>query len=267
MPRQPVQLQLSVEYVTPEIAIDWLEKNTHNRKISERLIGVYAVAMKEDEWRLNGEPIIFDKKGVLQSGQHRLRACIEAEVGFWTVVVRGAEPEALYTLDVGRRRRMTDVLTLRGEKDVANLATAVTWMWRYQVGAMDRPGETATTSHLLKMLDAHPEIRDYLVPARRVQRVTGFSAGLLSALYWAFSDIDAEDAAVFYNGIADFISLERDDPRFILYRWAANAKMDARRPSQVTIAAVVIKAWNAWREHRSLRQLSFRGSENFPEVL
>lgn len=271
MARPPINLQLSVEFITPEMAIEMLEKNTKNRKKSDSLIFKYAIAMAEDEWRLNGEPIIFDKKGVLQSGQHRLYACIEAETGFWTVVVRGAEPDALYTLDTGRKRSLADALRLRGYKDVGALGVAITWVWRYQVGAMDRAGETATTSHYLKVLDQHPEITDMLPVGRQVQRVLGFSTGILTALHWVFSQVDNDDAKAFWEGLIEYgagnPTLQAGDPRLILHRWAMRSKLDARRPSQTTVAAVVVKAWNAWREHREVKSLSFRGSEEFPEVV
>lgn len=55
--REP-DLVLSIEEITPEVATQWMEFNTWNRKISERLILTYAETMKEGAWVLNGEPII-----------------------------------------------------------------------------------------------------------------------------------------------------------------------------------------------------------------
>jgi hypothetical protein len=267
MPRPPIQLELTVEYITPDMARDWLEHNTHNRRMSDRLVMVYAQAMKEGEWKLNGEPIIFDKKGRLQSGQHRLQAVVESDTPIWSVVVRGAEAEAIYSLDSGRRRRMTDVLTLRGEKDVANLGSAVTWWWRYTVGAMDRLGESATTTHLLKVLDETPSIRESLTQGRRLHQSLGFSTGLMTALYMAFVDRDQDDADFFVEQLATQVNLDLTDPAYALVRWARNASRETRTPSQVTVAAVTVKAWNAFREHRVIRSLTFKGNEEFPEVV
>lgn len=258
---------MSVEFITPAMAVEWLEHNTHNRRMSDRLVIVYANSILGDEWKLNGEPIIFDKKGRLQSGQHRLQAVIEADKGIWSVVVRGAEQEAIYSLDSGRRRRMTDVLTLRGEKDVANLGAAVTWWWRYSVGAMDRMGETATTTHLLKVLDETPELREMLTQGRRLHQSLGFSAGLMTALSLAWWEMDPEDAEAWIEKLATQANLDTDDPAYALVRWARNSRQDQRRPSQVVVAAVCIKAWNAWREHRIIRSLNFKGNETFPEVV
>src|SRR5690348_9218536 len=149
MPRKLPELELTVEEITPVIAKEWLQFNTFNRKVSRSLVQSYAQIMKDREWRLNGEAIIFDRTGRLQSGQHRLLAVIESGTSIWSVVVRGAEPEAIFSLDAGRKRRLTDALTLRGEKDVSNLATATTWWWRYQNDLMESGGITSTAMHLV----------------------------------------------------------------------------------------------------------------------
>jgi hypothetical protein len=267
MARPPVNLDIQVVYVTPDMALEWLQKNTHNRRLSERLVGVYAEAIKNAEWRLNGEPIIFDKKNVLQSGQHRLMAIVEAMTPIWTVVVRGAEPDNVYSLDSGRKRRMADVLYLRGEKNVNVLASALSWLWRWKAGAMDRLGETATNTHLLKLLDETPEIRESIAWGDRWKSTLHFSSGLVAAIHWGLSQVDEEDTETFFNRVWEGTNLERHDPAFRLREWALNRRADAARPSQVVVAAIIIKAWNAFRDHREVKVLHFRGGETFPEAI
>lgn len=264
--RKVPDLELSVEEVDPPLALDWLETNEHNRKLSKRLVGTYAEAMRHNEWRLNGEPIIFDNKGRLQSGQHRLHAVVESGVSIWTVVVRNAEPDALFSLDSGRKRTLADALRLRGELDVNNLAAAVTWLWRIQNDLMDRPSETATTTHLLNVLRKTPEIRESLTDARRMRRALGFSIGLCAALHWAFYQRDPEDAEAFIEQVVEGVNLPARAPALALRRWATSAKMGNRRPSQVSVAAITIKAWNAYRDHRDIHALAFKGSEAFPVI-
>lgn len=265
--RKDPDLIITIEDVTPALAIEWLEKNTHNRKVSDRLVMVYAETMSEGEWRLNGEPIIFDRLDKLQSGQHRLMACVEAGVSFRTVVVRGADPEAIYSLDAGRKRRMTDVLTLRGEKDVANLATAITWTWRWEQGLMDRGGDTATTVHLLNLLDATPELRDSLIMGRSLAQSQGVSAGLMAALFHQFARIDAEDAKQFHEHLFSGENISGTHPAFVWRRWVTRSRLQPRRPSSAYVAAVTVKAWNAYREHREIRVLSWKPEEIFPEAV
>ena len=58
--------------ITPEMAQRYLERNTHNRRLSERSVRELVTAIKNDEWQVNGEAIKVDEEGNLIDGQHRL---------------------------------------------------------------------------------------------------------------------------------------------------------------------------------------------------
>lgn len=265
--RRKPNLALSVEAITPEIAEEWLQHNTFNRKVSERLVDIYAEAMAADEWALNGEPIIFDKSGRLQSGQHRLMACVQANVSFWSVVVRGAEPEAIYTLDSGRKRKITDVLTLRGEKNVMALSSALVWHWRYEHGLMDQGGISPATSHLLSVLDATPSLREDLSYGGQVKSRIGLSAGLYAALFHEFLRLNQTEAEAFHEALISGENLDSSSPIFVLRRWIIRSKLSDRRPPSQLSAAILIKAWNAYRLHETPRSLRWAANEAFPEAV
>lgn len=268
--RKLPDLVATIEEVTPEIAKEWLETNTFNRAISNHQVDFFAEEMLNDEWRLNGEPIIFDFKSKLQNGQHRLLACIEADVSFWTLVVRGAEPDAIYTIDTGRKRGMADALRLRGEKDVANLAALLAWIWRWENGVMTQGGRARTSNvSLLKILDARPEIRDWIpIVAYRLRKsdVAG-PAGLLCALFYEFSLINEKDCLAFLDQCITGENLSATDPAYVWRRWMNSHYGETSKPNQQTIAAITVKAWNAFRLHESPRALRWQGSESFPEAV
>ena len=68
-----------VEKITPELAREYLKKNTDNyRKLARGTVRNYAEDIKNGRWELNGETIVFAESGVLQDGQHRLAAIIQA---------------------------------------------------------------------------------------------------------------------------------------------------------------------------------------------
>jgi hypothetical protein len=263
--RKYPDLEPTVEDITPEIAREWLERNTHNRTVSDRLVEIYADAMEAKEWYLNGEPIIFDYNDLLQSGQHRLLAVILSNTTIRSVVVRGADPEALYSLDTGRKRKLTDALTLRGEKDVANLATAVTWYWRYEHGVMDRGGVTATTTTLLRTLDEHPALREAVAAVRSLHSALGVSCGLFGSVHYILSNISPDECESFFTSLTDGANLDIDGPIHSLRRWIIRSRRGERRPSSSVYAAVTIKAWNAYRDHQPLKAVRWAANEAFPE--
>lgn len=265
--RKDPELELSVEEITPQIAEEWLKHNTRNRKISDRLVLTYAETMLEGEWRLNGEPIIFDRNGKLQSGQHRLLAILESGVTIRSVVVRGAEPEAIYSLESGRRRRLTDVLTLKGETNVGALSGALSWTWRWENHLMDRGGEVPTHTHQLRVLEKNPALREALSQGGRVHSTMGVSTALMSAVYYQLSLINLEDADYFWEQITTGEGLSSEDPAFVWRRWVMKSRHKDKRPSSATLAAVTVKAWNAFRTHEHPRALVWRSNESFPEAV
>src|SRR3569833_3925639 len=114
----------TVATITPREAKEWLEtKNIHNnRPQSEQTIRKYAQEMKAGRWKLNGESIIFGSTRRLLNGQHRLKACILANVPFQTVIVKGADDATFDTIDDGKSRNLGDVLAIRGETGAYALA-------------------------------------------------------------------------------------------------------------------------------------------------
>jgi hypothetical protein len=222
--------------------------------------------MEAGEWVLNGEPIIFDRTDRLQSGQHRLLAVVASGVTIRSVIVRGAEPSSLYSLDSGRKRRTTDALTLRGEKDVANLAAALVWHWRWEHGVMDR-GLSPTTTHLMKLLDETPDLREFVKLAHRIRRNVPCPGGLLAAMLYHFSLINPKDAEHFSEKLSSGEELTSESPIFMLRRWLIRTKLETRKPSQQLTAAIIVKAWNAYREHSPIRNLRWAANEAFPEAV
>ena len=99
------------------------ECNKGNRPMSKGVAKLYANEKLRGKWRVNGEPLIFDNRGHLVSGQHRLMALIlacealdrgedwpEAQTEIDVVIVRGVEPETADTVDTGKTRSHGDVL-------------------------------------------------------------------------------------------------------------------------------------------------------------
>lgn len=264
------QIRPEVITITPELAKEWLDKNTHNRRMGPSTVRLYAEAMKNGEWRLNGEPIIFDWNDVLQNGQNRLAAIIEANVTIDALVVFDADPDNLYTLDVPRRRSLKDALYLRGvTTDRSALSAAITWSWRLANGRMEEKQTTGSLPGYLKWYDENEaELLAALHPGGRLTAQLGWSRGLMAALVWYIRLVDEEDADIFVDQLVNQVDLKEGSPILAYAGWSRRAKINpSRRPSSVTIAANFIKAWNAFRQHRTLNHVVYRGGESFPEAI
>lgn len=100
--------------ITPHIAAAWLEKNTGNRTMRRNVVDKYARDMVSGNFDFAGDVIRFDWNGRLIDGQHRLAACIKADVSFESMVVYGLDPAVQVRIDGGKARTAADALTIEG---------------------------------------------------------------------------------------------------------------------------------------------------------
>lgn len=126
-----------VTTISPEVAAAMLDQSPGNRKIAPGTVSAYARDMKAKRWALTTEPICFDKKGALLNGHHRLKACIEADTPFQTLVSYGLEPSARDFMDQGRPRKAADVLTFAGYHNTLKLAALANMLMVIKSGSYD----------------------------------------------------------------------------------------------------------------------------------
>ena len=113
-------MQCFVERITPQKAEEYLKRNMVNRNITTKRVEQYARDMKNGEWQLNGEGIVFDEDGVLKNGQHRLSAIIKAGIPIDMLIIRGI-PRDANLQDRGKIRRAYDAMIIDGvDSDLAN---------------------------------------------------------------------------------------------------------------------------------------------------
>lgn len=103
-------IKVSVRTFDPETAKDFLDTyNTKNyREHNEDRSTYYAKLMREGGWKTSASTIAVDTNNVLINGQHRLFAVIKAGVEIDLIVITGADPEAVYSIDTHMPRRMKD---------------------------------------------------------------------------------------------------------------------------------------------------------------
>jgi hypothetical protein len=82
-------VKIAVETITPEIAREYLRRNTHNRQIRKSTVESYAKSMRRGNWLLTHQGIGFDEKGNLIDGQHRLEAVVASGCSIEVLVTRG----------------------------------------------------------------------------------------------------------------------------------------------------------------------------------
>ena len=246
-----------VVLVDPDTARKWLAVNSHNRNIRPGAVFDYARDMAAGHWRLNGEAVKFCRTGVLDDGQHRLLAVIEAGVPVAMLVVTGLEPEAQDTMDAGRKRTTSDVFGLRGEAHAAILAsvTKKVWMWEqgdYRFSANPSP----TTAECAELLARRPEIRRSAEVASRVRHAFKYlPQSVTGAAHLVLSDIDRSAAVWFFQRLADGAELPLGHPLLTLRNRCISDSTERRGTPPDRYMAYLVRTWNAVRDGRPLARI------------
>ncbi|WP_326768602.1 hypothetical protein OG978_32425 [Streptomyces sp. NBC_01591] len=264
--------------ITPALAKEWLAQNTRNRNLRERVVTSYATDMRDGNWVEDGQSIKFSKGDIvlldnplitgkaLLDGQHRLSAIAESGMTIRMLVVSNLPDTTQETMDTGAKRSLGDVLKLRGESHYVPLAAVLVRVHMWQEGARkSMRGARPTHRQLLSLLEEHPEIRRSAEIGSRARNANRLSASTAGLCHWLFVQIDQGDCAFFFARLTDGAGLMIGDPIYALRRAAENAMTDKARFREEHMTALVIKAWNAYREGRELQLLTYKAGGARPE--
>lgn len=289
---EPAEIRAEMTEITPELALEWMER--HRRVVSAKRaegggkardnrpirwgddgVAGYARDMRAGKWRRNGETIKIAWDGTVPDGQHRLYGCMEAKVPFWCLVVTGVDPEAQDTIDIGLRRKFGDVLTIASEPNAVVLASVTRWSLRWLHGV--RGGTTGggskynpTQQEMLDFLAVTPHLRNatqFAVHAR--QSFKSVRASVFGMAWILFNGANSMAAGVFLDRVLDGAGLPQGHPVLAFRARIWNSVENQERLSETEQLALIILAWNAFREDREMSRLQLpKGGltpKNFPE--
>ena len=246
-----------LEFISPELASDYLAHNMRNRNVSQRRIGGYVRQMKNDEWIVTHAAIAFDWDGELIDGQQRLMAIVQSQLGQWMFVVRGLNPDARYVIDTGRPRSVSDALSIAGYPNTTKLAGMARVCILWEEGAYRRSGQkfvrSVSITEVMDWCEAHPEANDILNEARSIAQLfpTPSIAGLAAAMY-ILDGVDSEFLAQMKQRMKDKALQGRGDPLFALESRLAGAKARREYPSPAALLFFYFRTWNALRDGERL---------------
>ena len=168
-------MELKVERITPNMALEYLKKNVNNyRKLSRQKVLMYSDEMKAGRWQLNGEPIVFDEEGFLKDGQHRLAAIAKSGVPIEIAVIRGVDKD-VNVYDIGAVRSAQQIAKASGYDVNASIVGAV--------NMFINPYTNISKSECVEYIEKHHEElrRAYKVVPGADKRYSRKSACILAA--------------------------------------------------------------------------------------
>ncbi len=241
---------VTLEFITPEDAEEMLKWNKFNRNPKPTVIKKYADEMKNNLWHLNGETIKISSKGFTLDAQHRLYACIEARVGFYSLVVRGIEQEVFAEYDTVRLKGLGDILAAENRSYPQITAGTLRMLIQYLNNTPD--GFHAPTNHALAILyDEREDITDSINWV--ISEISTFdkliSKQRMAFLHYILKDINNDAAEELLKSIASNhpIGEFRDywNAVNLFIRVIGCYKDMSDNHKHLNLSAAVIDAWNA----------------------
>jgi hypothetical protein len=247
--------------VTPAEAMEILRVQDMNRPLREFWAQEIATDVKLKEFAPNGETLVFDERGKLLDGQHRLRACIIANTPIETYCVFGVPKKFFDKFDQGKIRGGSDVLAIFGQKYAA-LSSAVTKMAiRYDEGSPTNTVRIPNWQVLdfikkngKEIAESVGEIHAYVVTGRKAAVLPPTVAAFV---YYRARQQDAKRAMEFIEKLTTGEDLKKGTPIYLLRERLLSLQGKKHVLNTYDKLALAIKAWNLFRAQKSTKVLKW----------
>jgi len=262
---------IRVMWITPELAKYLLDNKLPNRKLRKYKVKQYIGTLIEGNWQLNGETIVLDEYGRLLDGQNRCEAIVTSKKNMLTIVVYGINREVFSSLNSGAIRRPVDVADILGVKNSRDVMSALRAVKAYYDGIQTFTGQRTylRNDEVEDLLEKYPNIQESIKWRHEFTNLCRPSFAI--AAHYIFSRINFEDAEDFANKFitGDGLSLADRTSSIVLLRNRLIADKNNKRTKldRTHVFALIIKAWNAYRNNVTLKTLKFTDKEEFPVAI
>lgn len=121
-------LKFTRKLITPAVAKELIQGNSHNRQIRESVLLRYIYDMINGRWKQDtGETIKIAKTGRILDGQHRLHAVVKSNVPCYFYIATGLDEDVFDVIDTGKSRNAADVFTIAEIKNSHQLSAIIAY--------------------------------------------------------------------------------------------------------------------------------------------
>ena len=281
-----ITLSTGLHTILPNEAEQLLSLPTqHNRRTSPKHVKVLANALENNRWIPNGETIKLgsdpDGNQVLIDGQHRLSACVMANKPLRTYVISDLDTECFDTIDSGKRRNLSDVLSVMGTSNCSLLAGALCMVDMYYAKKLGPGGKSYNYPNEVakELYDKYePEICKSVNMVATLKKTLPLPPTVAAAGHYIFSAIAdpseptgdcSAQADTFLDKLGKGIGLGETCPVRHLRELCFRIKDRQHRWNRFEYLAGLIKTWNHVRFDRPMSRPVKRyngGMADFPKA-
>ena len=258
--------------VTPEMAIEMLEKNTMNRNIDQKRVDQYAQDMRCGRWQMNGTTIVFADDGTLLDGQHRLWAVVEAKITIPLLIVYNADKDSIVTFDIGKTRTASNIMQIERSAHSVTAATLTKLLWLHDfVDGNLAPKTCQRDVSNNDLRDFYNERKDMIELAADVAEHGGHHF-VKSHMALAYCVIGKNTAyryklKAFFDTLKTGSDIGMKHPIMTLRNRLFENRLGVRSLSVQETLAAYIRVWNAYVRGNDLTVIRWNATEPIPEVL
>lgn len=254
----------------PETAREWMAKfNKVNRNIQKNHVARMVSDIRKGLWMVNAQPICFHgnpfdpdaaEETRMINGQHRLQACIEADIPIEIVVATGVPDEAFATYDVHARRSK---IVTSGDPRV--LESAAVFQWRKELGKEPWADDRPTNMEISQIIDRYPEMSEYYRLTRIKDKHSSTSlvqlstAGVMTFFMLHIHQDEPELATQFIEELRSGLHISPDNPVSKARNKLVSTNRVGERMSRKESLRFLMELWNSYKKwsHRQ-RQLDLK---------
>lgn len=255
------------------------DRNFRNRRPGH--VDVLFSDMIAGRWRDNNATIGIDENGKLYDGQHRLAAELRYQERTGNqhnfVVVSGCRrANAETSIDRGLPRRLVDYLNQQGCKNVTAVASIVTTeaaarqMGKVTASCFSARGRVSQPSAIAVFARDREGFQKWANLAAQATSIR--KPGLIGSVCYQIAKVatNPTDVERFLHAFNTGENLTAKDPIHILRKRILADSGHGRTLRPQLLAAMVIKAWNAWVNGEEMSKIGWIGigpkAEDFPEI-
>ena len=258
--------------VTPDMALEMLEKNTMNRNIDEKRVRQYAKDMKGGRWQMNGTTIVFSDDGTLLDGQHRLWAVVEADIPIQLLIVYNADKDSIVTLDIGKTRTASNIMQIErsAHSVTAAMLTKLLWLHDFIDGNLS-PATCRMEVSNDSLRTFYNERKDMIEYAATIAERGGHhfvkSHMALALCVIGCHTAHRDKVKTFFETLKTGSNIGMKHPIMTLRNRLLENRLGVRSLSVQETLAAYIRVWNAYVRGKDLTTIRWNASEPMPEVL
>ena len=275
MKNHKTEMTSKITLVTPELATNLLLFNRVNRRVNEKNFEKLVRQMNNDDFKENGESIVFDRAGNCKDGQHRLLAIEKTGKSYWMCIVRNVKGNVMATYDTGKSRSAGDVLELNGFKYSGDTASAIQvihkWVFK-KSRANNTHGVNLLTNQ--QVLDYCSENYHWIFPM--IKKCAGMrvkckpqimtSTQLFLLAYMIGGENPKPEVWDFLEHIIGLSRVQSSAPNY-LYNKLFNAKINKEPLNWYWILGMALKAWNYYTDgNPAIKFFRFNVEMDLPKI-